>query len=736
MTALLPWGDRLNPVSGSDGSAKNPAISVAGDGSFVVIWSGDGSSSESSLWMQIYNADGSVRKGATEIVLAAGDSNKFEPSITLLRNGNFVVAWEDHAGLDGDDSAGIRGQVFTSGGGKVGTDFHVNSRTEGFQGAVSIAALANGGFAVSYTDVAGSETGATGDSDGAGIRTRVFDDLGRPIGSGEDTVANGVTSGGQTNSTTLALKDGRYVVLYEDGGLSADPDATIRGNIFNADGTRALADDFLVSNGPGPEGIASAATLADGRFVVVWESGDGPTVTVKAQIFDADGNKVGEEILVDRSGSAAQHQPKVVALHDGGFAVSYVSGLGWDSVRVATFASTGAFVSDAGIALSAGHTIVSGVDLTVLGDGRLVMTWSEERPAPEEEEGSVASDHDVYAQVFDPRSGGVNLPGTSQDDQYIGTAFNDVLSGADGNDRLTGAGGNDVLTGGAGLDTLIGGIGDDVYYIDAGDIVIEEGGGGYDTIITSYSTVLGDNTQVEVLQAAAGVAPLSLGGANMNDTLIGNDGHNVINGGTGADRMMGQGGNDTYYIDNAFDTVVEASAVGGDDHVFTSVNFSLGAFVEKLTATGTLGLVLSGNDLNNAIVGNDGRNTLRGNTGADTLAGGKGNDALTGGAGKDVFVFDTAGHKTRNKDKILDWKYRDDTIRLDKDIFKKLPKGALKSKYFTLGDKAKDANDYIGVNKKTGDVWYDPNGDKPGGQVIFAHIGAKKAIFASDFFVF
>ncbi|WP_457094957.1 calcium-binding protein, partial [Microvirga sp. P5_D2] len=280
------------------------------------------------------------------------------------------------------------------------------------------------------------------------------------------------------------------------------------------------------------------------------------------------------------------------------------------------------------------------------------------------------------------------------------------------------------------------GTGDDVYYIEAGDIVIEEGGGGYDTIVASYSAILGDNTQVEVLQAAAGTAPLSIGGANMNDTLIGNDGHNVINGGTGADRMVGQGGNDTYYVDNVFDTVVETSAAGGDDHVFTSVNFTLGAFVEKLTAMGTLGLALTGNTLNNTMIGTMGRDTIRAEAGADTISGGLGNDMLTGGAGKDMFVFDTAGHKTRNKDKILDWNYRDDTIKLDQDIFKKLKIGKLQSKYFTLGAVAKDGNDYIGVNKATGDVWYDPNGDKPGKQVIFANIGKNKAIFASDFEVF
>jgi hypothetical protein len=134
--------------------------------------------------------------------------------------------------------------------------------------------------------------------------------------------------------------------------------------------------------------------------------------------------------------------------------------------------------------------------------------------------------------------------------------------------------------------------------------------------------------------------------------------------------------------------------------------------------------------------GGAGKDTLNGGAGNDTLSGGLGHDVLTGGVGKDVFVFDTRLNARSNKDKILTWNAKDDTIRLDQDIFKKLKIGKLQAKHFTLGDKAKDANDYIGVNKVTGDVWYDANGNKAGGQTVFANIGKKKAIFASDFDVF
>ena len=64
-----------------------------------------------------------------------------------------------------------------------------------------------------------------------------------------------------------------------------------------------------------------------------------------------------------------------------------------------------------------------------------------------------------------------------------------------------------------------------------------------------------------------------------------------------------------------------------------------------------------------------------------------------------------------NFDKIVDFNYRDDAVWLDNKYFSKLGKkgtetkpAQLSSKYFTVGDTAKDQNDYIVYNKKTGDV--------------------------------
>ncbi|HZW46190.1 MAG TPA: calcium-binding protein, partial [Microvirga sp.] len=89
-----------------------------------------------------------------------------------------------------------------------------------------------------------------------------------------------------------------------------------------------------------------------------------------------------------------------------------------------------------------------------------------------------------------------------------------------------------------------------------------------------------------------------------------------------------------------------------------------------------------------------------------------------------------------NKDRIMDWSAPSDTIQLENAVFRTLTKtGTLTASFFRLGAKALDANDYIGYDRATGNLWYDANGSAAGGQVVFANIGANKAIAYNDFVV-
>ena len=101
----------------------------------------------------------------------------------------------------------------------------------------------------------------------------------------------------------------------------------------------------------------------------------------------------------------------------------------------------------------------------------------------------------------------------------------------------------------------------------------------------------------------------------------------VVNSVGGGSTLAGGAGDDTYYLVNVGDTVVEASNEGTDT-VYVGFAYTLGSNVENLTLTGVGNIKGTGNLLANALRGNAGNNILDGMAGADTLRGGDGDDTL------------------------------------------------------------------------------------------------------------
>ncbi|HEX8669462.1 MAG TPA: calcium-binding protein [Allosphingosinicella sp.] len=200
--------------------------------------------------------------------------------------------------------------------------------------------------------------------------------------------------------------------------------------------------------------------------------------------------------------------------------------------------------------------------------------------------------------------------------------------------RLVGNGVSNILDGGEGADTMEGKAGNDIYIVDnVGDKVIEASSGGIaDTIRASVSYSLG-GINAEYLELT-GTAAINGTGNSFNNRLTGNDAANVLDGREGADKMEGKGGDDTYFVDTAGDTVIEA-ADGGYDTVKSAITYSLaGQHIEKLELTGSAAIDATGNGLANTLIGNGGANRLSGGTGADTMEGRGGND---------TYVIDNAG---------------------------------------------------------------------------------------------
>jgi Ca2+-binding RTX toxin-like protein len=142
----------------------------------------------------------------------------------------------------------------------------------------------------------------------------------------------------------------------------------------------------------------------------------------------------------------------------------------------------------------------------------------------------------------------------------------------------------------------------------------------------------------------------------------------------------------------------------------------------------------AGNDVMNGFGGDD---KLFGDAGDDQLNGGSGQDLLTGGGGKDTFTFSDR-LVSGDADRIADFSAKDDTMRLENDIFTKLSKKGTLAKAFlsvNAGGLAKDADDYIVYDKTTGKLFYDADGNGAEQAVHFATLSNRPAITASDFVI-
>jgi VCBS repeat-containing protein len=207
------------------------------------------------------------------------------------------------------------------------------------------------------------------------------------------------------------------------------------------------------------------------------------------------------------------------------------------------------------------------------------------------------------------------------------------------------------LVGTAGADILRGGGGNDTYIVnDSGDVVMELSNPSIDTVLASVDYALTANVEYLTL---TGTANINGTGNSLNNTIKGNEGNNrldggdgndILWGGAGVDTLIGGQGNDSYHVDNVNDEVTESASVSFDfDTVYSSVDYTLTANVERLILEGNADLVGVGNDGNNTLEGNNANNILVGGAGDDRLDGMVGTDSMMGGTGSDLYTVDNVG---------------------------------------------------------------------------------------------
>jgi hypothetical protein len=293
-----------------------PAVAVAPDGRFMVVWSQSQSPADTDVFGQRFNADGTAN-GAEFQVNTYTTSYQQHPSVAVDGSGNFVVAWNSYYQ---DGSAwGIFGQRFNAAGAPVGAEFQVNTYTMNnqYNYQSSVAMAPDGRFVVVWTS-----TGQDGSS--SGVFGQRFNSNGTRAGA-EFQINTYVTSA-QSGPTVAFTGGGNFVVAWSSSGQDGSSYGVF-GQRFDsagaAVGSEFQINTFTTSFQYGP----SIAGGNDGSFVVAWSSfsQDGSSSGIFSQRFNPDGSRQGSEFQVNSYTTSAQYAPALAMDGNGNFVVAWQS---------------------------------------------------------------------------------------------------------------------------------------------------------------------------------------------------------------------------------------------------------------------------------------------------------------------------------------------------------------------------------------------------------------------------
>jgi hypothetical protein len=299
-------GDHFVVNSSGSGYCETPIVSEMLDGGFVVCWeSYDPNTGDDSIFGQIFDNTG-TKQGNEFVVNTYFNYTWSDPVVCGLPEGNFVVCWKTDE---------IFGQMYDKSVNKIGEEFRVNSYTDHTQKYPSISRLSNAGFVVCWTS-------DRQDGSGNGIFGQIYGRLG--IKQGQEFQVNTYWKYKQEKPSVSRLSNGGFVVCWESDRQDGDQKG-IFGQIFEVDGSKH-GEEFQVNTyWVTAQERPSVSGLANGGFIVCWQSRDENESGIYAQLFDNDGTKRGIEFQINAYTIDDQDRPRASGLSNGNFVIC------WDS---------------------------------------------------------------------------------------------------------------------------------------------------------------------------------------------------------------------------------------------------------------------------------------------------------------------------------------------------------------------------------------------------------------------
>ena len=198
-------------------------------------------------------------------------------------------------------------------------EFQINTSTTNNQQIASVTGLIDGGFVVVW---ASEEQDLTTPNNIYGQR---YDASGKKVGG--EFLINTQTTGDQWDPCVTALGSGGFVVTWESSGSSG---YDIFGQNYDASGQKVGGEFLINTHSTGDQWDVCTTALTSGGFVVTWESGgyagqDGSKNGIYGQRYDANGSRLGTEFQINTYTIDDQDHVSATALTGGGFVVTWES---------------------------------------------------------------------------------------------------------------------------------------------------------------------------------------------------------------------------------------------------------------------------------------------------------------------------------------------------------------------------------------------------------------------------
>lgn len=563
MSEVLFDADIESLVTAASEVRGTPQSVALTGGGHVVVWDTFGVDDPfgQGVFAQLYDASG-AKVGAAFQVNTIVDLDQTSPHVAALADGGFVVSYATAFDREfTDDPLTLHTQRFDANGARVGAETAFAPDNLSNYGGAAVAALADGGHVVAYTAL---------DANLQGVYLQRFNAAGAVVGG--PTLVNSAQTGGQGGPGLTALTDGGLLVSWVSNGQDGSGSGVYLQR-YDAAGAKVGSEVRANSTTAGHQGDQAVSALASGGYVVSWtsEGQDGSFSGVYAQVFSAAGAKVGGETCVNAFTAGSQNDPSVSGLPGGGYVVAWTSdnqdGTGVN-IYAREFDASGAAVTGEVLV----NTVAPGLQIRPhvesLPDGDVVITW--------------LTIDGVFQRRFDgdgeapPPPPPPSPPPTTQ----TLTAGEDVVVAASTDQLVLTAPSHfdprDNISGGGGVDTL--------QLIQAGVLDLTApvtfrgfeylvGSAGDDAVLTSAGRLLG----ITQIDGGAGFDRLQLksagtldvrgidltsievvAGSAGKDQLIGNGAANTLSGGGGGDRLTGGGGADTFVYDAPSDSGASA----------------------------------------------------------------------------------------------------------------------------------------------------------------------------------